>query len=307
MAQFRLAAVRCILFSIAFLAVTGALFSQGDARVKLLASGFRFPEGPAVDRDGNVYLVNLGNGIINKVSPAGDVSVYVDTGGANQACLFDGNGNLYVCHNEPGRTGILKVDPARNISVVTTTSGGKPILRTNDLAWGAQGRLYFTAPDSNIIQPAGAVHYIDSDGSTKVFASGLVFANGITFSPDKSYVYIGEERSGHHLGTLWRYKVNPDGSADKAGKELFYQFRGRWGFDGMKFDVRGNLWVAMYSEAQLWCISPEGQKIDSIPIPGRNPTNLIFAGPDRQTAYVTVNDGNDGKLFRVRMPVAGAQ
>jgi gluconolactonase len=294
------------LLAVFFLAAAFAL-AQPESRVKLLASGFRFPEGPAVDRDGNIYLVNLGNGIINKVTPAGEVSVYVDTGGTNQSCLFDGHGNLFVCHNEPGRTGILRVDPEKKISVVTTASDGKPILRTNDLAWGPQDRLYFTSPDSNIVQPAGAIHYVDADGATKTFATGLVFANGITFSPDKTYLYVGEERSAKNLGTLWRYKVNADGSPDKAGKELFYQFSGRWGFDGMKFDAKGNLWIAMFSESQLWCLSPEGKKIDSIPIPGRNPTNLIFAGPDRQTAYVTVNEGNNGKLFSVRMPVAGAQ
>lgn len=295
----------CI-FAAALLAAISSL-AQPEPRVKLLAGGFRFPEGPAVDRDGNVYLVNLGDGVINKVSPAGDVSVFVDTGGTNQSCLFDAAGNLFVCHNEPGRTGILKIDPDKKISTVTTASDGKPILRTNDMAWGPQGRLYFTAPDSNIIQPAGAIHYIDTDRSTKTFATGLVFANGITFSPDKSYLYVGEERSAKNLGTLWRFKINADGSADKSGKELFYQFSGRWGFDGMKFDERGNLWIAMFSESQLWCLSPEGKKIDSIPIPGRNPTNLIFAGPDRRIAYVTVNEGNNGKLFSVRMPVAGAQ
>ncbi|MCC6862308.1 MAG: SMP-30/gluconolactonase/LRE family protein [Bryobacterales bacterium] len=278
---------------------------EAGAQVQLLASGFRFPEGPAVDREGNVYLVNIQDGIINKVTPGGQVSVFADTGGTNQSLLFDAQGALYVCHNEPGRTGILKVDPAGGISVVTTSSDARPIHRTNDMAWGKDGRLYFTSPGSDIIHPNGEIHYIDRDGATHRFASGLVFANGITFDREKNYLYVGEERAGRELGWLWRYKVNPDGSADKAGKELFYQFSGkRYGFDGMKFDANGNLWVAMFSESELWCLSPEGKKVDSIKIPGRNPTNLIFGGPDRQTAYVTVND-KPGKLFSVRMPAPG--
>jgi gluconolactonase len=300
--------MRCAVSLLVFLAVSGGvILSQPSDPVKLLASGFRFPEGPSVDRDGNVYLVNLANGIINRVTPAGDVSVYVDTGGSNQACLFDREGDLYICHNEPGRTGILKVDPARKISVVTTTSDGKPIRSTNDLVFGPQGRLYFTAPDSDIIHPSGAVHYIDRDGATHVFASGLVFANGLAVSPDGAYLYVGEERSARNLGSLWRFKLNPDGSAEKAGKELVYQLSGQWGLDGMKFDEQGYLWIAMYSEASLWRLSPDGKKIATIPIPGRHPTNLIFAGPDWRTAYVTVEDGDrNGKLFSVRMPFAGA-
>ena len=273
--------------------------------VTLLASGFHFPEGPDVDRDGNIYLVNIANGVINKVTPEGKVSVFADTGGSNQACRFGQDGNLYVCHNEPGRTGILKIDPAGKISVLTISSEGRPVQTTNDLAWGPGGRLYFTSPGQDTINPTGEVHYADTDGKTKRFASGMVFVNGLAFNPEGTYLYLGEERAARNLGWLWRYRLKPDGSA--ASRELVYQFSGKnWGLDGMKFDVKGNLWVAMYSESQLWCFSPEGKKIDSIAIPGRNPTNLIFAGADRQTAYVTVED-TPGKLFRVRMPVPGAQ
>jgi sugar lactone lactonase YvrE len=259
-----------------------------------------------VDREGNVYLVNLQNGKINKVTPGGTVSVFVDTGAGNQSCIFDSEGNLYICHNEPGKTGILKADRAGRLSAVTLTSDGKPIRRTNDMAWGAAGRLYFTAPDSDTIHPSGEIHFMDTDGKTKSFASGLVFANGITFSADKTWLYVGEERAAKELSTIWRYRVNSDGSAAKGGKEVFYRFEGRsYGVDGMKFDQKGNLWVAMYSESELWCFSPEGKKIDSIAIPGKNPTNLIFGGPDRRTAYVTVHHDRDGRLFAVQMPVPG--
>ena len=308
MEQFKSKPYWLALICVLLVAGVHAGLSQDNVKeVKLLAHGFLFPEGPAVDREGNVYLVNLENGIINKVTPAGEVSVFVDTGASNQSCIFDGQGNLYICHNQPGRTGILKADKTGKLSVVTLTSGGKPILRTNDMAWGKDGRLYFTAPDRDVIHPAGEIHYIDTDGKTRSFASGLVFANGITFSADKTWLYAGEERAARQLSTIWRYRVNPDGSAAAAGKEVFYRFSGKsYGVDGMKFDQQGNLWVAMYSESELWCFSPEGQKIDSIPIPGKNPTNLIFGGPDRRTAYVTVNHDRDGRLFAVRMPVPGA-
>jgi gluconolactonase len=293
-----------------FLLLLAALsFSQQNIReVKLLASGFKFPEGPSVDKAGNVFLINLGNGSVFKVTPAGQVSTFVDTGGTNQSCLFDQEGNLYICHNEPGRTGILKVDPAGKISALTLASEGRPIQRTNDMAWGSQGRLYFTCPNMDMIHPGGEINFVEPDGRTRRFASGLVFSNGITFNADKTYLYVGEERSARQLGTIWRFKVNPDGTADPRGKERFFEFSGRpYGFDGMKFDVKGNLWIAMFSESEIWCLSPEGKKIDSIPIPAKNPTNLVFGGPENSIAYVTAHEGNNGKLFAVRMPVAGAR
>jgi gluconolactonase len=285
-----------------------AVGAQWNSReVRLLAHGFQFPEGPSIGPDGNIYLVNIQNGIINRVTPEGQVSVFADTGGSNQACLFHPDGTLYICHNESGRTGILKADRSGKISTVTTTSDdGRPILRTNDLAWGSDGMLYFTAPDSDMVNPAGRVHYIGRDGKTRTFASGMVFANGLTFNADKSWLYAGEERAAKDHGILWRFRVSPDGSAVKNSKEVFYAFTGRrFGFDGMKFDQRGNLWVAMYSESEIWGFSPEGKKIDSIHLDGRNPTNLVFGGPDRRTAYVTVHHEKDGRLFAVRMPAAG--
>ena len=309
MKRFKSKACWLKLVYVLFVAVCAGNGQNDVKQVTLLATGFQFPEGPAIDRDGNVYLANVRSSIIHKVAPDGTVSVFADTGGTNQSCAFDAEGNLYVCHNEPGRTGILKIDKDRKITSVALTSDGKPILQTNDMAWGGNGRLYFTAPQGDVIHPRGAIHYIDTDGNTKTFASGLAFANGITFNVDKTYLYVGEERAAQNLGTIWRYKVNADGSADKTGKEPFFQFSGRrYGFDGMKFDVKGNLWVAMYSESELWCISPEGKKIDSISLPGKNPTNLVFGGADRQTVFATVHDGEgSGKLFRVRMPAPGAQ
>ena len=285
-----------------------ALAAGESGKVELAAEGFRFPEGPSVDAQGNVYLVNIQDGVINRVTPDGKVSVFVDTGaGGNQSTIFDAQGNLWVCHNEPGRTGILKIDPkGQTTTVTTTTVDGRPIPRTNDMVWGADGRLYFTAPSTDPIHPEGVVFYIDTDGKTRSFASGFAFANGIALSPDKQYLYVGEERSAKNHGTLWRFKLKADGSADPAGKEVFYDFSGRrYGFDGMKFDADGNLWVAMFSESELWRLSPEGKKIDSIKIPGRNPTNIVFAGPGQKFAYVTVND-KPGKLFRVHMPATGA-
>lgn len=278
------------------------------SEVKLVADGFQFPEGPSIDAQGNIYLADLGNGMIPRIAPDGARSAFADTGGANQSTLFDKEGNLYVCHNEPGRTGILKIDPTGKVSAVTLTSEGKPIRRTNDMAWGPGGRLYFTGPGTPTIHPEGEIHYIDTDGTTRRFASGFAFVNGIAFDAEKRYLYAGEERAASNAGWIWRFRLAPDGRAEERGKELFFAFTGRRiGFDGMKFDERGFLWVAMYSEAELWSISPEGKHVDTIAISGRNPTNLVFGGPDRRTAYVTVNDDKNGKLFSVRMPFAGAR
>ena len=265
---------------------------------RLLASGFQFPEGPALDNDGNLYVVNLSNTIINRISPGGTVDTVVDAGGRSNGEIFDKTGNLYIACT--GRKAILKLDITGELAVATAMCGGDSLLGPNDFAWDNKGRLYFTDPQgSGPDNPIGGVHYIDTDGVTKRFAGGLAFPNGLVFSPDKSHLYVGET----NLFRIWRYSVNPDGSAGK--RELFQQFDEGVLVDGMKADEEGNIWAAMYTESELWCFSPGGERIAVRPVPGKNPTNLIFGGPDMKTAYVTVHDDDNGKVFVMQMPRAG--
>lgn len=271
--------------------------SEKASTPTLFASGFKFPEGPTLDKQGNLYLVNLQTNIINKVTPDGLISEAMDVGGVNNGAMFDNHGNLYVACT--GRRAILKIDTTGNLSVVTDKSDGDSLLGPNDFAWGNQGRLYFTDPKgSNENNPIGGVHFITADGTTKRFAGGLAFPNGIAFNPDKTILYVGETQRNRIL----RYTVNPDGSAGK--QEIFFELGNGVLPDGMKLDVKGNLWIAVYSKSSLWCVSHQGAKIDSIAIPGENPTNLVFGGPDMRTAYVT--EVKTGAVYKVRMPVAGA-
>jgi len=273
--------------------------AQQTGTAQLFATGFSSPEGPALDKNGNLFVVNLQKNIINKITPDGKVLVFMDVGGVNNGAIFDREGNLYVACT--GRRAVLRIDTKGKLSVATAVSDGDSLLGPNDFAWGNDGRLYFTDPwTSSEDNPIGGVHYIERDGRTRRFAGGLAFPNGLVFDLDKTHLYVGETQRCRIL----RYEVNPDGSAGK--NKIFFPMGEGILADGMKLDVKGNLWVANYSTAELWCISPEGKKIDSIPIPGIHPTNLIFGGKDMRTAYVTVNiDGGNDKVFKVRMPYAG--
>ena len=267
---------------------------------QLLASGFHFPEGPSLDEDGNLYLVNLSTNIVNKISPDGEVSVVMDVGGVNNGAILDKEGNLFIACT--GRKAILKIDTEGGLSVVTAMSDGDSLLGPNDFAWDEQGRLYFTDPKgSSKNNPIGRIHYIDLDGKTKQFAEGFAFPNGLAFDLDKTHLYLAETNNFR----IWRFEVNEDGTAGE--KELFFYMGEKVLADGMKLDVQGNLWIAVYTNSELWCISPEGKIINMIPIPGEHPTNLVFGGPDMRTAWVTVHESESGKVFTLRMPVAGVR
>jgi sugar lactone lactonase YvrE len=47
--------------------------------VTVFADGLKFPEGPAFDRRGNLFVVNIDTGDISKISPEGLVETFVNT------------------------------------------------------------------------------------------------------------------------------------------------------------------------------------------------------------------------------------
>ncbi|MBT4483083.1 MAG: SMP-30/gluconolactonase/LRE family protein [Candidatus Latescibacteria bacterium] len=270
------------------------------SKPKLFASGFIFPEGPALDKEGNLFLVDNGGGMIYKVTPDGNVSVIKHVGNCNDGLLFDKNGNLYVA--SCGLEAIMKIDTEGELTLVTDASEGKALLGPNDMAWDNHGRLYFTDPKrSGKRNPVGGIYYIDINGKTTRFDKGLAYPNGIAFDLDKTHVYVAESE----MNRVWKYKVNPDGSS--GGREVFIKSEESFVPDGMKLDVKGNLWIAVYRPSELWCVSPEGKKLLSIPIPARNATNLTFGGSDMRTIYITAvqKDRKNSSVFTVRAPVAG--
>ncbi len=265
------------------------------------ATGFTFPEGPVLDSDGNLYLVNFRATMIHKVTPDGDVSEVVDVGAFNNGAIFDSAGNLIIASS--GLRAILKLDTEGVLTVLAAVSDGDSLLGPNDMAWDDSGRLYFTDPrGSSAGKRIGGIHFIGPDGNARRFAGGLAYPNGIAFDLDKSHVYISETM----VHRILRYKVNPDGSAGKMA--VFFELPEDSVPDGMKLDVEGNLWVAVHTLGELWQISPEGEKLHTIKMPSNLVTNLTFGGDDMKTMYVTCPEDwvtDNGKIYTLRVPVAG--
>lgn len=111
--------------------------------VSLFAKGFRFPEGPAFDRNGNLFIVNIESGDISKITPEGQVKTFVNTGGAPNGARFHPNGDLYVADRQKG---IITVSPDGKIRVVLDHYLGRKFNGPNDLIFDSRGNLYFTDP-----------------------------------------------------------------------------------------------------------------------------------------------------------------
>src|SRR5262245_36446336 len=119
-----------------------------------IVDGLEFPEGP-VWLDGVLWFSGITGGRLSGRTPDGGVSRggrVGDTGGGPNGATAGGDGWIYVPQNGgmgrgPRATrGIQRVAADGTVEVVATAVGGYTLDGPNDLAFGDDGRLWFTDP-----------------------------------------------------------------------------------------------------------------------------------------------------------------
>ena len=152
------------------------------------------------------------------------------------------------------------------------------ISQPNDLAIGPDDTLY--ASDPNWKENTGQLWRIDPDGTVTLLAEGMGTTNGIEVSPDGKKLYVNESNQ----RKIWSFTLTPEKTL--ADKTLLKEFPDH-GFDGMRCDVDGNLYVTRHGKGTVVVLSPKGEQLKEIPLPGSKPSNLCFGGKDGETVYVT--------------------
>ena len=249
-------------------------------------------EGPACDRDGNIFAVNFERQhTIGRVTPQGKSDLYLElpAGSTGNGIRFDTSGTMFIAdysgHN------VLKVAPgSRKIEVYAHDD---TMSQPNDIAIAADDTLY--ASDPNWGNSTGQLWRIDRDGTTTRLAADLGTTNGIEVSPDGKTLYVNEsvQRS------VWAFPLSSEGTLGE--RRLIASFE-EHGLDGMRCDVDGNLYVTRHGAGLVVKLSPEGKVLQEIDVLGTMPSNICFGGPDGRTAYVTEVEHKRLVQFRVDQP-----
>jgi len=251
-------------------------------------------EGPACDRAGNIFAVNFAQQqTIGRTTPAGQSEVFVTlpNDSVGNGIRFDRAGRMYVAdyvgHN------VLRIDP---VTRAVTVLAYEPMMsQPNDLAIAPNGTLY--ASDPNWKAKTGQLWRIDPDGKTTRLAADMGTTNGVEVSPDGKRLYVNESVQRN----VWVFDIQPDGGV--ANKRLLRQFPDH-GFDGMRCDADGNLYITRYGKGTVVVLSPAGQVLREIDVLGARPSNLCFGGPDGRTVYVTEVEHRRLVQFRAGTPGA---
>lgn len=250
-------------------------------------------EGPATDAQGYVYAVNFAReGTIGRVDPETgvgrvwvDLRTAVNDSSTANGLHFAGDGKLYVA--DYGGHNLLAIDTAtRAVSVV---AHNPEMSQPNDLAISPTGTIYLSDPDWK--SGRGKV-WIYRKGRLSLLLQGLSCTNGIEVSPlgERLYVGLSNERK------IMVYDIAPDGSL--VGGREFITFPDA-GLDGMRCDIRGNLYVTRYDAGQVVVLTPEGKVRSTIQLRGRKPSNLTFSD---NMVFVTMADRGCFEVFQADFP-----
>jgi sugar lactone lactonase YvrE len=98
---------------------------------------------------------------------------------------------------------------------------------------------------------------------------------------------------------VWAYDLLPDGQV--KNKHLLIEFTD-FGMDGMRCDIKGNLYITRFGKGTVVKVSPEGKVLREIVLIGKRPTNVAFGGKDGCTVYVTLQDQGNIESFKVDFP-----
>lgn len=265
-----------------------------------------FLEGPAFDRDGNLYCVDIPYGRIFRISPDGEWAVVCEYDGEPNGLNIHKDGRIFVADC---RHGIMVMDPESGaIEPLLTRPNLEPLRACNDLFFASNGDLYFTDPGhSNLNDPTGRVFRLRRSGALQLLLDNVPYPNGLVLNLEETRILLSVTRA----NCIWWVKPGaaeePEAFADSAATVagVFIQLSGgHSGPDGLALDERSNLAVAHFGHGTVWFFSESGEPLYRIrSCAGKWTTNVAYGGPERKTLYIT--EAESGSILTAQLDIPG--
>jgi lactonase len=266
-------------------------------------------EGPAFDRQGNLFFVDVYGGRIMRLTPGQELStVYQDPALRPAGIAIHKDGRLFIADVGDFHAGsVIAMNPdGSQVQEIVPRSAGFVV---DDLVFDAHGGFYFTDFQGTSTIPKGGVYYVSPDFSTTtVVLPQMCAANGVALSPDGKVLWATEFCNSR----LHRVELADPVTPAHFGTQIPYHFIGR-APDSMRTDADGNVYVAMYQQARIMVFSPFGIPIGQILLPGREDnhflkcTSLAFYAGSRDAVIVARDElgGRGSMIFKARGLASG--
>jgi gluconolactonase len=291
-----------------------------NPKIFKLAEGFQFTEGPVWSRAGGYLLFSDPNANrIYAYEPRGgslcvfrpnsgyegaDIAEYGQPG--SNGLTFDRKGRLTI--DQHGNHRVVRVEEDGRLTVLADRYGGKRLNSPNDLVYRADGAVYFTDPPFGLPKfyddprkelPYSGV-YRSNGGKVTLLTRELKGPNGIAFSPDEKFLYVGNWDPAAKI--VLRFPVKQDGTlgASSVFVDLTREVPGEEALDGIKVDKLGNLYLSAPDGLRIY--SSAGKHLGTVIAP-RPIHNFAWGGDDGRTLYLTARD----RLYRMALLVEGVR
>jgi len=268
---------------------------EPGAELQLVADHFSFTEGPAADKDGNVFFTDQPNNRIWKYGADGTLALFLEPAGRANGLYFDPAGFLIACadeHNQLWRIGMDKQVQKLAVSYRDSLFNGP-----NDVWVAPSGHIYFTDPyyqrdywTRKSPEMRAKAIYSYYKGRVTRLDDRFRQPNGIVGTPDGQFLFVADIGD----SKVYRYRIAADGTL--TDRQLF----AHQGSDGMTLDEEGNLYL---TGKGVDVYNAGGKKIMHIPVPAGWTANVCFGGPGRDLLFITATD----KVFTLKMAVKGAR
>jgi len=162
-------------------------------------------------RDGRLYTALANGAVIRLPDGTGAAEAVAQVGPRPLGVVFAPDGTLYVAHTSRG---ILRLAADGTSATVAECGEGRYPRFTDSLYVAADGAVWFTCPSQRFDLSGVRLDAMESGGTgrvrrwdpttgeTSTVLDGLLFANGITMSPDETFLLVNEW-AGYRVLRYW--------------------------------------------------------------------------------------------------------
>ena len=255
---------------------------------KLVGEDYGFTEGTIANEKGEVFFQDIPKSITYKIGLDGKVTALKTDAKRASGTAIGIDGKRYTVSSRTKQ--MYSYDSNEKEIILADSIAG------NDIAISKNGNIYITAPDGS--EKSSKLYLIRPNGEKVLLDEGLKYANGLTFSPDQTQLYVTE--SSTHW--LWIYQIQTDGkliNKQRFGWLHSNDLTGNAWADGVKCDKDGRIYVATNLGIQV--LDQLGRVNAIIPMPTGGAANLCFGGKDFDTIFVACNS----KVFKRKLNTRG--
>jgi len=156
--------------------------------------------------------------------------------------------------------------------------------RLNDACTDGLGRIWYGSMNyCDDTKEDGKLASISDERQPIVHDTGFTVTNGPLISPDSKYLLLNDTLK----GIVYQYDFSLT-SGELSNRRVFMTFQSCQGYpDGMRFDIEGNLWLAMWGAGKILKVSRQGEILHEYIVPAPNVTNICFGGINLDRLFIS--------------------